>query len=179
MATQLEVASHLDLSDRQVRNLLGDGILPASKGNGGLNMDACREAYIRYLRGLANGKVKSETPVFPAADDPELERELLRERLRLTAAQAEAVEMKNLVSQRQLAPVDFMTFALARLAARIASILDTAPMVMKRRHPDLTAGHMLTIQREIVRARNVAAEVDEHLPELVEEYFKQIEAKAG
>ena len=50
MATQTEIGDHLDLSARQVRNLVKNGILPPGKGTGGLNLDDCRRAYIGYLR---------------------------------------------------------------------------------------------------------------------------------
>ena len=176
MATQNEVAAHLDITDRHLRRLIEKGVITSGKGHGGIDIDAARIAYIRYQRALADGTVKPDKPTEPSVSDPEPEIELLRERLRLTAAQAEAAELKNQVSRREMAPVDFMTFAFTKMSARVASILDTAPLVMKRRHPDLTLVHMFTIEREIVRARNIAAAVSDELPEVVEEYFRQIEA---
>ena len=59
MATQSEVAAHLFISDRQVRNLISDGILPSSKGKGGLEVEDCRKRYIDYLRGQKTGQVKA------------------------------------------------------------------------------------------------------------------------
>jgi phage terminase Nu1 subunit (DNA packaging protein) len=46
MASQIEIAAHLNLSDRQIRNLVADGVLPASRGRGGMDLDACRLAYV-------------------------------------------------------------------------------------------------------------------------------------
>jgi phage terminase Nu1 subunit (DNA packaging protein) len=172
MATQVEVAAHLDLSDRQVRNLLADGVLPASKGAGGLDVDACRIAYISYLRGLASGQVKRQEARQPDDDiDPMAEQKLTQERLRLTAAQAEGQELKNDITRRRSVPTEFATFVMSKIAAEIASILDTLPLTLKRRHPDLEVRHIESIQRELAKARNRAAELDERLPGLLNEYL--------
>lgn len=172
MATQVEVAAHLDLSDRQVRNLLADGVLPASKGAGGLDVDACRIAYISYLRGLASGQVKRQEARQPDEDiDPLAEQKLTQERLRLTAAQAEGQELKNDITRRRSVPTEFATFVMSKIAAEIASILDTLPLTLKRRHPDLEVRHIESIQRELAKARNRAAELDERLPGLLNEYL--------
>ncbi|MVW75384.1 terminase small subunit [Pseudomonas xionganensis] len=171
MATQVEVAQHIDLSDRQVRTLVADGVLPASKGAGGLDLDACRLAYIRYLRGLSSGQVRPEVPIEFGAVDPQLEARLTQERLRLTAAQAEGQELKNEVTKRQSVPVTFATFVLSRLAAEIGSILDTLPLTLKRRHPDLEVRHIESVQRELAKARNRSATLDDRLPGLLNEYL--------
>ncbi|MFG5864412.1 terminase small subunit [Metapseudomonas sp. CR1201] len=172
MATQIEIARHLDLSDRQVRNLLTDGVLPGSKGKGGFDIDACRLAYIRYLRGLGNSQVKPETDLeLPDGIDPLAEHKLTQERLRLTAAQAEGQELKNDISRRRAVPTEFAVFVFSRLAAEIASILDTLPLTLKRRHPDLEVRHIESVQRELAKARNRAAQLDERLPGLLDEYL--------
>ena len=171
MATQVEVAAHLDLSDRQVRNLIKDGVLPGSKGAGGLDIDACRLAYLRYLRGLGSGQVGPETPPELEGIDPLAEAKLTMERLRLTAAQAEGQDLKNEVTRRRSVPTEFATFVLSRLAAEIGSILDTLPLTLKRRHPDLEVRHIESVQRELAKARNRAATLDDRLPGLLNEYL--------
>lgn len=170
MATQVEVAQHLDISDRQVRNLLTDGVLPSSKGAGGLDIDACRLAYIRYLRGLASGQVRPETPA-DEDDDGDTAKRLEQERLRLTAAQAEGQELKNDITKRKSVPTEIATFVLSRLSAEIGSILDTLPLTLKRRHPDLEVRHIESVQRELAKARNRAATLDERLPGLINEFI--------
>lgn len=171
MATQVEVAAHIDLSDRQVRSLVTEGVLPASKGAGGLNIDACRLAYIRYLRGMSSGQVKPEVPPDIEGVDPLAELRLTQERLRLTSAQAEGQELKNEVTKRKSVPTDFATFVLSRLAAEIGSILDTLPLTLKRRHPDLEVRHIETVQRELAKARNRSATLDDRLTGLLNEYL--------
>lgn len=172
MATQIEIAKHLDLSDRQVRNLIADGVLPGSKGKGGFDVDACRLAYIRYLRGLGSNQVKAETAPDPSEEiDPLAEFKLTQERLRLIAAQAEGQELKNEIAKRKAVPVEFATFVLSRIAAEIASALDTLPLTLKRRHPDLEVRHIESVQRELSKVRNRAATLDERLPEMLDEYL--------
>lgn len=174
MANQKELAQHLDLTDRQVRNLLADGILPTSRGNGGLNLQDCRHAYIRYLRGLGSGQVKAEAGYLPEhAIDPMVEQHLLEERVRLTTAQAVAQERKNEIMDKQLVPVDFATFSLSKVASHIASVLDTVPQKLRRKHPDMDPRYLESLEREIAVARNLAAQVGEKLDEYVDEYFEE------
>ncbi|EPO7939821.1 DNA-packaging protein, partial [Pseudomonas aeruginosa] len=66
-------------------------------------------------------------------------------------------------------------FALSKLAAQIGSILDTVPLKIRRRHPDLEARHIESLQREVALARNTAAELGEQLPELLDEYLSTLD----
>jgi terminase small subunit / prophage DNA-packing protein len=85
MATQEEVAQHIDLSSRQVRTLVKSGVLPSSSGTGGLSLDDCRMAYIRYLRGRATGRVTVDTA----------ELDVHKERARLTHHQANIASLEE------------------------------------------------------------------------------------
>jgi phage terminase Nu1 subunit (DNA packaging protein) len=176
MASQIEIAAHLDLSDRQIRNLVADGVLPASRGRGGMDLDACRLAYIGYLRGLGSGQVKPEVPQTEVAGiDPLIEYKLMEERRGLTAAQRVGQENKNAVQARQLVPVDFSTFALSRMVEQIGSVLDTVTHKVKRKHPDIEVRHVEAMQREIALARNIASDLGDHLPEILDEYLATLD----
>lgn len=85
MATQKEIAEHIDLSTRQVRTLLKSGILPSGSGAGGLDLDACRLAYVRYIRGKATGRVVEAASEL----DPQ------QERARLTFHQANLAALEE------------------------------------------------------------------------------------
>lgn len=61
MATNAEVAEHFGCSAQTVQKLLREGIIPGSRGRTGLDLDACRVAYIRYLQGRAAGRVRTPT----------------------------------------------------------------------------------------------------------------------
>ncbi|MDU9416123.1 terminase small subunit [Pseudomonas sp. zfem005] len=106
--------------------------------------------------------------------DPLIEYKLNVERLRLTAAQADAKEKENLVTDKQLVPAPFATFALVKLAAQVGSILDTVSKTLRRKHPDMDSRHLESLERELAMARNAAAELGEHLPEYLDEYLESL-----
>lgn len=133
-----------------------------------------REAFFTAEAVLENRLQREAEKQQPAGledIDPLAEAKLTQERLRLTAAQAEGQELKNEVTRRKSVPVEFALFVLSRIAAEIASGLDTLPLTLKRRHPDLEVRHIESVQREIAKVRNRAALLDERLPELLDEYL--------
>lgn len=150
MATQKEVAEHLDLSDRMVRNLIQDGIIPAVKGRGGLDLDACRLAYVRHLRGIASGQVKAS----------EEDLELNRERAALAAEQRRKLRRENDLAESLVAPVSLLTSAIEKTAAQIIPILDALPLEAKRMNPRLTGHDVQLMKKAIARCRNAIAEME-------------------
>lgn len=133
-----------------------------------------REAFFTVEAVLENRlghQAEKHQPAGLEDVDPLAEMKLTQERLRLTAAQAEGQELKNQITRRKSVPVEFAMFVLARIAAEIASGLDTLPLTLKRRHPDLEVRHIESVQREIAKVRNRAALLDERLPELLDEYL--------
>lgn len=120
---------------------------------------------------LALAEQKSSGPDQTAGIDPLIEYKLMVERQGLTAAQRIAQEIKNKVSERENAPVAFMVFAFSKVSAQIGSLLDTIPLKLKRKHPDIDVRHIESLQREIALARNLAAESGEQLPDYLDEYL--------
>lgn len=86
MPTQNEIALHLDLSVRSVRNLQSEGVL--SKDN---TLDEARVAYIRRLREQAAARLSKDG----GAD-------LVAERARLSRLQADKVEIEIAVKRGEL-----------------------------------------------------------------------------
>ncbi len=83
MATQKEVAAHLFMSEKWVRELVKKGVLPAGHGKGGLNLNKCREAYITYLKGINSGQVKPSSEAEPdEVRDARIKRKTLETKLR-------------------------------------------------------------------------------------------------
>ncbi|MNR28604.1 Phage DNA packaging protein Nu1 [compost metagenome] len=107
--------------------------------------------------------------------DPLIEYKLNVERLRLTAGQADAQEKKNRVADKELVPVPFATFALAKIAAQIGSKLETVGKTVSRRHPDIDPRILETLEREIALARNIAARFGDDLPEFLDEYLATLD----
>ncbi len=149
MSTQAELAEHLDLSDRRIRDLIKEGILPASKGPGGLNIDDCRKAYIRHLRGIASGQVR-------ISDD---DLELSQERAKLAIQQERKLRRENDLEEKIIAPVSLLTVALAKAASQIIPIMDSLPLEMKRRNPQLSGHDIMLVKKSIAKCRNLIAEM--------------------
>jgi len=132
-----------------------------------------REAFYTSRSVVDNRLAHAERTRQPDEDEEDggTDARLQQERLRLTAAQAEGQELKNEVTKRNLVPVEFATFALSRLSAEVASILDTLPLTIKRKHPDIETRQMDTLHRELAKARNQAATLDERLDTLLDDYL--------
>ena len=111
MATQRDIAEHLDLSVKRVSELIRDGILPSKKGRSPLNTDVCRFAYISYLRKLGGYNKRTGTG------------DIAEEKTKLTAAQARKAELEVEELEGQLIPaqlvedtwIDYVANARAKL----------------------------------------------------------------
>ena len=129
------------------------------------------------VRSVVDNRVSKLDPIHQPDDDidPLAEQKLIQERLRLTKAQSEAQELKNEVTRRVLIPADFITFTLSKLIPEIAATMDTLPMTMRRRHTDLEARHLDTLEHEATKIRNVCAKYAGLLPELIDAYIDSTE----
>tara|TARA_A200000159_G_scaffold28888_1_gene25530 strand:- start:952 stop:1452 length:501 start_codon:yes stop_codon:yes gene_type:complete len=96
MATQREVAEHLDLSTKRISELIRDGILPSKMGRSPLNLDVCRIAYISYLRKLGGYNKRSGGG------------DIAEEKTRLTKAQADKAELEVSELEGQLIPAQLV-----------------------------------------------------------------------
>lgn len=94
LATQRDIAEHLDLSVKRISELIRDGILPSKKGRSPLNIDVCRIAYISYLRKLGGYNKRSGTG------------DIAEEKARLTKAQADKAELEVEQLESRLIPAD-------------------------------------------------------------------------
>lgn len=154
MSTQEEIASHLDLSARQVRNLLTSGDLPSHKGRAGYSLDACRVAYIQYLRGL--GK-RPESTIMKTEDDDVFDVDI--ERARNLRVDTELKERKRDSIDRTVAPIHLLEWILSNLGTKISAILGTIPQKVKRRVPRLSSNEIHLIEKEVVKCQNIASDM--------------------
>jgi len=138
MATQADIAKHLDLSDRRVRVLIKEGILPGSKGTGGLDLDSCRVAYIRHLRGKASGQVSGD-------DDYDL----TKQKAMLTAEQLREKKRENDIADGLVAPLSMITNALQGVGLQMVALLEALPLEMKRANPRLTGHDIMMVKKSI------------------------------
>ena len=75
------IASVLDLSERHIRRLAEDGVIPKPQDKGRWDLIKCVRGYVRFLRERAFGKEASAT-------------DLHSERTRLAKAQADRIEIE-------------------------------------------------------------------------------------
>lgn len=147
MATQAEVGQHLDVTDRTIRDLLTRGVLPPSKGRGSYDIDACRVAYIRHLRGVASGQHSAEPR----------ELDLMVERARKESAQADKTEFELAVAKKEYVHISHLESVLERFASAASAKFDSIVSRLHQKYPDLKSRHLDGIRKEIAEARNYVA----------------------
>lgn len=149
MATQKETAAHLDLSTRWISELVKSGVLPNGRGRGGYNLDDCRLAYIRYLRGVSTGQVTDIEPSDNEDYSKLFEKEKHREKKR-----------QNDIEEKIVAPVSLLTDALLKASNQIVPILESLPLIMKRNWPEITGDQILLVKKAIAECRNAVADME-------------------
>lgn len=140
---QAEIADHLDISDRRVRELAVEWGIDSKS----IALATWRVRYIRHLREQAAGR----------ATEGDLD--LATERARLAKEQADKIGMQNAITRRELAPSYLLEEVLAAAGGKVAAILDAIPGAIRRRNQSLTAVDIETIASEIAKARNIAAAI--------------------
>ncbi len=93
LATQKELAEHLDLSPQSVTDLVRKGVFLINKGRSTVNIDACRVAYINFLRKAARYTKKDGSG------------DINEEKTKLTAAQARKAELEVEIMEGKLVPI--------------------------------------------------------------------------
>ena len=99
--------------------------------------------------------------------------ELLRARIRLTNAQADAQELKNARETGEVIDTAFASYALAKLAAEIGSIMDSLPLTINRKFPDMEPRYSNAIKVEVNRAVSRASTIADLIPEMAERYIEE------
>ncbi|SQL57352.1 terminase small subunit [Escherichia coli] len=123
---------------------------------------------------IENEKLRREVEELRQASETDLQPGTIEyERHRLTRAQADAQELKNARDSAEVVETAFCTFVLSRIAGEIASILDGIPLSVQRRFPELENRHVDFLKRDIIKAMNKAAALDELIPGLLSEYIEQ------
>jgi terminase small subunit / prophage DNA-packing protein len=140
VATQKRFGEIVGISQPAVSDLLMRGVLSDGASLGDWLLDYCRN-----LREQAAGRAGSG------------DLDLVEQRARLAAAQAEKVEMANSITRGELTPTVVLEQVLAGAAAKIAGILDAIPGMVRRRVPQLTSGDIDMISVEVAKARNTVA----------------------
>lgn len=167
MATQVEVAEHLRLTERQLRRLQKLPGAPAVKKRGDLDIDEWRYFYLSYLQRNRSSRTGGE-----GDEDEDYEEKLLIARFELTSEQAISQQLKNKNTEGRLVDTAFCIFALSKLATDISSILDAIPLSMQRRFPDLSPQHIDHLKTLIAKGANSCSRLGEKLPEWLGEFIR-------
>jgi hypothetical protein len=153
MATQIEVASHLFLSDKWVRELLKQGVLPSSSGRGGYDLDKCREAYVTYLRGIKSGQVKGQGEAEPDdIRDAKIKRKVLETKLRKENYQLSVLENKY-------QPLAVITETLLRVAQSMSIQNESFSAQIKQVWPDMPPEAKEKIDEFVAERANEIADI--------------------
>ncbi|MDG9928267.1 MULTISPECIES: terminase small subunit [unclassified Pseudomonas] len=164
-----EMAASLGISPQAFEKW---GVEPAAKI--GREVFFTAQAVLQNRLDYAAGK-QQPAGADGAEIDPLADYKLTLERTRLTAAQAYGQEQKNKVKDRELVPAPFATFALARIAAKIGSKLETVCKTVRTRLPDTPPVVLEAFEHEIAEARNLAVDFADDLPEILNEYLATLD----
>jgi phage terminase Nu1 subunit (DNA packaging protein) len=162
MATQTEVAKHLFISDRQVRNLITDGVFAGTKGKGGLDIDDCRKRYIGYLRSIKTGQTNpdSESGSDTAPGDIVGGINIPLQDARKKKADADIREHRLAVMRQEYAPVMLLSDAVIRLSEMMVAQLQALPMKLKVADPSMTARSVDAAKKQIADLCNGLADIE-------------------
>ncbi|QJR79615.1 hypothetical protein CA267_001790 [Alteromonas pelagimontana] len=103
--------------------------------------------------------------------DVELERALLTQQQRITQ------EIKNEILEGRAIPVEAARDILAKILSQVGATLDSLAPNIKRRHPEIEQRIIDFIKSETIKHQNEAANLDNHLDEIIDEVITQAEAK--
>ena len=137
--TQAEIAAHLDMSDRNLRDVLERLGLEHKEAP----LSKIRTGYIRHLREQAAGR---------GADANGLD--LAQERAALAKEQRAGIAIKNAVLRGDYAAVELLSEVLATASQAVAERFDHLPGQLRKACPDLQPAAIDQVMTAIASARN-------------------------
>jgi phage terminase Nu1 subunit (DNA packaging protein) len=90
----------------------------------------------------------------------------------LLTAQAEAQELKNERERGDVIDTAFCIYVLSKLASQISS-MDSLPLAMTRKFPDMKPSMLDGLKKEVIRACNACAKLDENIPLMLSDYLME------
>lgn len=177
-----QLADIFGASIRTIQNWQEQG-MPVLRGGGKGNevlydSAAAIKLYAERDAEIENEKLRREVEELRQASETDLQPGTIEyERHRLTRAQADAQELKNARDSAEVVETAFCTFVLSRIAGEIASILDGIPLSVQRRFPELENRHVDFLKRDIIKAMNKAAALDELISTFSGDYLRVTDNK--
>lgn len=136
--SQADIAEHLDISDRRVRELLTEWGIDHKRAT----LSDIRVRYIRKLREEAAGR----------ASQGDLD--LVQERAALARSQRVAQDMKNAVARGDFAPIGLLADVLGAASSAVVDRFDQLDGTLRKASPDLPEAARVAVQQVIASARN-------------------------
>lgn len=131
-----------------------------------------REAFYDVASVVSNRVENELSKIVEQGGDID-DAELLKARIRLTNAQADAQELKNARETGEVIDTAFATYALAKLSGEVGSIMDSLPLVISRKYPGMEKRYLDAIKAEVSRAMNRAANLADSIPAMAERYIEE------
>lgn len=157
MATQAEVAAHLLLSDRRLRDLSKLPGAPVPQGRGDWELDAWRHFYIHYLRGNRKDSAGGDEP---ETDDnsPEKKREQwLKNEERQERILTQRTRRRILA--KRYAPIELISVAVSRVAVELRTRVESWPPRLKKVWLDMPQEATDLLKQELAIALNELADI--------------------
>lgn len=136
--SQAEIAAHLDISDRRLRELLAEWGISHKQAT----LSDIRLRYIRKLREEAAGRQSKAENI-----------DLVEERALLAREQRIRLERANALDRGETAPIGVLTDILATASAAVSDRLDALPAAIMRAQPDLPPAVRSAIETTVHKAR--------------------------
>lgn len=169
-----EIKAHW-LNQGQVAKSLGISVQAFTKWGVRPVAKVGRQAFYELSDVLQNRLDRQAEQLNKAFHDDGLEG-MDYERLRLTRAQAENMEIKNEIARGKIAPIEIIQVVLSRTSGEAAGELDGIPLDIKRKHPTLNNQIIEDIKRRCVKAQNAIARCEDILDEVLDDYIADAEA---
>jgi phage terminase Nu1 subunit (DNA packaging protein) len=81
------------------------------------------------------------------------------------------MEIKNEIAKGQTAPIEIIQLVLSRISGEAAAELDSIPLNLKRKHPDISNQLIEDVKRHCVKAQNAIAECGEVLDGVLDDFL--------
>lgn len=160
MAKQTEVAEHLGITDRMVRELQTKPGAPVPRGRGSHDLDAWRYWYIEYLRSNSRRGVSEDEP--EDNDGDEMRAAKLRAQLLQIDEREEKLELAKLnrkIKAKEYAPLFFIRDAVESVSVAMRTRVDGWMPRIMRACPDLPIEAQEVINKELILLQNEITDV--------------------
>ena len=166
MATQTEVAKHLDITPEWLRKLIKKGVLTGNNARGGLDVDSLRIQYINYLRNVKNGQADSIDEAEPdEIRDAKIKRKTLETKLRKENYQLSVLENK-------FAPIEIITETLLRVSQSWSIRLESFSAQIKLAWPSMPPEAKEEIDNIIAEGANELADLRPDISDFPESAYE-------